>query len=49
MLFDLEADLGEQTNLAESHPEVVESLTERMTELDAEITENARAPWVKGE
>lgn len=47
MLFNLEADLGEQTNLAEAKPEIVEKLMARMTELDAELTENARAPWVQ--
>ena len=47
MLFDLDADIGEKTNLAEANPEVVEKLIARMTALDAEITENARAPWLK--
>ena len=47
MLFDLDADMGEQNNLAESNPEVVEKLAKRMAELDAEITENAREPWFK--
>lgn len=48
MLFDLSKDLGEQENVAEANPEVVSRLRERMEELDAEITENARAPWTKG-
>ncbi len=48
MLFDLANDKGEQTNLADEHPEVVAILTARMRELDAEITANAREPWVKG-
>ena len=47
MLFDLGKDLGEQSNLAEAKPEVVKELQARMTALDAEITENARAPWTK--
>lgn len=47
LLFDLDADLGEQNNLAESNPEVVAKLQARMQELDAEIEKNARAPWVK--
>jgi arylsulfatase A len=47
LLFDLSKDLGEQNNLAEAQPEVVEELHARMTELDAEITSNARAPWTK--
>ena len=48
MLFDLSEDMGEQNNLADANPEVVENLKKRMIELDAEITENARAPWMKG-
>ena len=47
MLFNLAIDLGETTNLAEEHPDIVERLTARMTKLDAEITKNARAPWFK--
>ncbi len=47
LLFDLSQDLGEMNNVAEANPEIVETLQARMTELDAEITENARAPWVK--
>lgn len=46
-LFDLSSDLGEQTNLAPDRPDMVEKLTARMEELDAEITENARTPWFK--
>lgn len=46
-LFDLSDDIGEENNLAEEHPEMVKRLQERMEELDAEITANARAPWVK--
>lgn len=46
-LFDLANDLGEQTNLVGEHPEIVKRLTDRMLELDAEITDHARAPWVK--
>ena len=47
-MFDLGADIGEQNNVAEKHPKIVNQLRERMEALDAEITENARAPWVKG-
>jgi arylsulfatase A-like enzyme len=47
LLFDLASDLGEQTNLASARPEVVEKLRARMTELDAEVTANAREPWMK--
>ncbi len=45
LLFDLSEDIGEQTNLAEQHPEIVARLQTRMEALDREITENARAPW----
>ncbi len=48
LLFNLAEDLGEQRNLADEHPEIVERLKRRMDELDGEITANARAPWVKG-
>lgn len=47
LLFDLSKDLGEQNNVAASHPEIVSQLRSRMEELDAEITKNARAPWFK--
>jgi arylsulfatase A-like enzyme len=47
MLFDLDSDLGEKTNLADKHPEIVAKLGTRMKELDAEITENQRQPWLK--
>ena len=46
-LYDMAADIGEQNNLAEEYPEIVKQLRERMEELDAEITANARSPWVK--
>jgi arylsulfatase A len=48
LLFDLEADLGEQTNLADGHPEIVARLRERMLELDGEITTHARPQWSSG-
>lgn len=47
LLFDLLADIGEKNNLAASNPDVVKRLQARMTELDAEIETNARAPWMK--
>ncbi len=47
MLFNLSDDLGEQSNLADKHPEIVERLRTRMEQLDAEITKNARDPWFK--
>ena len=46
-LFDLSRDLGEQNNLAEAKPAVVRDLRARMETLDAEITKNARSPWLK--
>jgi hypothetical protein len=47
LLFDLGNDVGERHNLAEANPEIVDRLRARMEELDAEITKNARSPWVK--
>lgn len=47
MLFNLVKDIGEQNDLAKKHPDVVQKLTERMQELDAEITKNARPAWTK--
>ena len=47
MLFNLADDLGEQNNLASEKPDVVAKLRARMEELDAEVTQNARAPWKK--
>ena len=47
LLFDLSKDVGEQNNLAGAKPEMVSRLRERLEAIDAEITENARAPWVK--
>ena len=46
-LFDLSKDLGEQNNLADTKPVVVRDLRARMETLDAEITKNARSPWLK--
>jgi arylsulfatase A len=45
LLFDLATDLGEQTNRAAEHPDIVARLRERMTELDGEITAHARPQW----
>lgn len=41
LLFDLTNDLGEQSNQANAHPEIVSRLHARLEELDAEITQNA--------
>ncbi|MEP4076464.1 sulfatase [Haloferula sp.] len=42
-LYNLGKDISESNNLAAEHPEKVAMLTKRMTELDTEITNNARA------
>ncbi|WP_315851229.1 hypothetical protein [Adhaeretor mobilis] len=47
LLFDLTNDISETTNLADSNPEKVAALLARMTELDQEITANARTVWRK--
>ena len=41
-LFNLSKDIGEKINLAKQHPEKVKQLQQRMQQLDAEITQNAR-------
>lgn len=46
-LFDLDADISEKNNLAESSPEKVATMKKRMLELDAEITKNARPVFRK--
>jgi len=47
MLFDLAKDLGEQNNLATYQPAIVARLSFLMEELDGEIEENSRSPWLK--
>ncbi len=47
LLFNLGTDLGEQEDQSASHPEVVARLRKRMADCDAEITHNARPPWVQ--
>lgn len=47
MLFDLSLDIGESTDLAADHPEIVQALFKRINELDSEITKNARPVWDK--
>ncbi len=47
LLFNLADDVSESNNLAPANPEKVESMTARMKELDAEITQNARPVWRK--
>lgn len=46
MLFNLREDLGEQNNLAEKKPQIVDKLRKRMLQIDGEIEQNAREPWV---
>jgi arylsulfatase len=41
-LFDLDADPGETTNLAEQYPDVVTRLTEAATEFDGDVRRNQR-------
>lgn len=42
-LFDLEADLGETTNLAEQHPEVVKTMRQLADEMRADLGEGSEA------
>ena len=41
-LYDLEADIGESQNVADKHPDVVERLTKRATQFDAQLKNNTR-------
>jgi arylsulfatase A-like enzyme len=41
-LYDMAADVGEQTNVAADHPDVVEQLTKMAAEFDAQLTKDAR-------
>jgi arylsulfatase A-like enzyme len=47
LLFDLEADIGERTNLGYQHPEIVEDLQERLKAWEAEIDATEREILVK--
>jgi arylsulfatase A len=47
MLFNLADDIGEKNNLAAKNPEMVERLSQRMAELNAAITAEARPVWKK--
>ncbi|HET6441832.1 MAG TPA: sulfatase [Phycisphaerae bacterium] len=41
-LYDLSVDVGEQTNVAADHPDVVEQLTKTAAEFDAQLEKDAR-------
>jgi len=41
-LYDLSVDVGEQTNVAADHPDIVEQLTKMAAEFDAQLTKDAR-------
>jgi len=43
-LYDLTADIGEKTNVAGKHPDVVKRLTELLGTFDAELKANSRPP-----
>jgi len=43
-LYDLSADIGEKTNLADKHPDVVKKLTALLKSFDAELKANIRPP-----
>ncbi len=47
LLFDLEADIGERTNLGYQHPEIIEDLQKRLKAWEAEIDATEREIWVK--
>ncbi len=46
-LFNLGSDIGEQENRIDEEPEMVAKFKQRMQEIDAEITKNARPVWRK--
>jgi arylsulfatase A len=43
-LYDLQADIGEKTNLADKHPEIVIRLFDIMEQFDSELKANVRPP-----
>lgn len=45
MLFNLREDIGESKNLAETYPDRVREMKERMITLDSEIASHARPAW----
>ena len=44
-LYDLDADIGEAINLAESHPATVEELRALIARYDADLKANTRPVW----
>lgn len=47
LLFDLGNDIGEKTNLADKHPDIVQRLRHRMMEQDAVLSDASRPEWKK--
>ena len=47
LLFDLEADIGERTNLGYQHPDIMEDLKTKLRAWEAEIDATEREIWVK--
>jgi len=43
-LFDLESDVGEQTNVATDHPEIVKRLTDMAKDFDEDLKRTTRPP-----
>ncbi|MBN2059604.1 MAG: sulfatase-like hydrolase/transferase [Deltaproteobacteria bacterium] len=43
-LYNLEEDIGEQTNVADQYPDIVARLSQLAREFDAELKQNARPP-----
>jgi len=48
-LYDLEADVGESTNLADSHPDLVAKLTKMMDDFDADLKAHSRPAGPRGD
>ena len=46
-LYNLDADIGEQTNVASQHPEVVAQLQDLIKQMDGDLGRNSRGPGVR--
>jgi arylsulfatase A-like enzyme len=46
-LYDLEADIGETTNVAADHPDIVKRLQQFAAKMDADLGANRRGPGVR--